>query len=64
MGKGSHEKTPELEALVMSGMSYFGQTIDLHGDIENSEVRSFCFALWMETREYKRREPDSDNKPS
>lgn len=40
MGKGTHENTPELQALVTSGMSYFGQAVDLHGDTKNSEVRS------------------------
>ncbi|CAM9588914.1 unnamed protein product, partial [Scytosiphon promiscuus] len=38
MGKGTHQKTPELEALVTSGMSYFRQAVDLHGEMENSEL--------------------------
>ncbi|CAM9404102.1 unnamed protein product, partial [Pylaiella littoralis] len=37
IGKGTHEKTPELEALVASGMSYFNQAVDLHGGMKNSE---------------------------
>eukprot|EP00752_Nemacystus_decipiens_P003054 g2831.t1 len=37
LGKGTHENTPELQALVTSGMSYLSQAIDLHGDTKNSE---------------------------
>lgn len=43
MGKGTHENTHELLALVTSGMSYLGRAIDLHGDAKNSEVRSGLF---------------------
>eukprot|EP00903_Cladosiphon_okamuranus_P016556 g15273.t1 len=38
VGKGTHENTPELQALVAGGMSYLGQAIDLHGDMKNSEL--------------------------
>ena len=49
MGKGTHEKTPELQALVESGMSSLDQAIHLHGDTRNSEVRSaLALALWIQ----------------
>lgn len=47
MGKGTHQKTPELEAMVNSGMSYFGQAVDLHRGTKNSEVRSSFFIFCM-----------------
>ena len=40
IGKGTHEKTPELERLIDSGMSYLRQAVDLYGDQEGLEVRS------------------------
>lgn len=46
MGKGTHENTPELQALVTSGMSYLSRAVDLHGDVKNSEVRP-AFAWWI-----------------
>lgn len=46
IGKGTHEKTPELEALITSGMSCFGQAVDLHEDTERSEVRPSPLRLW------------------
>lgn len=43
IGKGTHQKTPELDALVTSGMTYFRQAVDLYGGIEKSEVIRFFF---------------------
>lgn len=38
VGKGVHNKTPELEALVNSGMFYFNRVIELYGDLPGLEV--------------------------
>ncbi|CAN0301414.1 unnamed protein product [Ectocarpus sp. 12 AP-2014] len=38
LGKGTHKKTPELQAFIADGMSYFRQAVDLHGEIPNSEL--------------------------
>lgn len=38
IGKGTHEKTAELDTLVTNGMSYFRQAVDLYGEHSGLEV--------------------------
>lgn len=40
IGKGVHEKTAELEALIANGMFYFRRAVDLYGEHPRVEVRS------------------------
>lgn len=40
IGKGTHGRTTELEALISSGMFYFQQAVDLYGETGNLDVSS------------------------
>lgn len=42
VGKGTHERTAELDALIADGMFYFQQAIDLYGEKKNLDVSSFA----------------------
>ena len=40
IGKGTHNKTAELNALIADGMFYFQQAVDLYGERRNLDVSS------------------------
>lgn len=39
IGKGTHERTPELQKLINDGTYYLHQAVDIHGDQGGLEVR-------------------------
>lgn len=41
IGKGTHDRTAELDALIADGMFYFQQAVDLYGEKRNLDVSSF-----------------------
>lgn len=41
IGKGTHQKTPELNNLIADGMSYFHEAINLYGSRPGVEVLAF-----------------------
>lgn len=46
IGKGTHERTPELQKLIDDGTYYLTQAVDIHGDQGGLEVRKCVLVLY------------------